>query len=81
MQHVKHAHGAGRCTPTSDEAPAVAAAQGFRDQPRIVGGDFRADRIARQAADAIEGEALLRGEMLHGACRLIEKALEGRSHA
>jgi hypothetical protein len=25
--------------------------------------------------------AFLQGEMLHGACRLIEKALEGRRHA
>jgi hypothetical protein len=25
--------------------------------------------------------SFLTGEMLHGACRLIEKALEGRGHA
>lgn len=39
-----------------------------------------------QAGTAQPGElavilAFLTGEMLHGACRLIEKALEGRHHA
>lgn len=41
------------------------------------------DRLAQQQAQPEELAALLtflRGEMLHGACRVIEKALEGVSH-
>ena len=90
---------------TKNEAPAVAAAQGFRDQTREDEVDFQASGFAKQAALVVEGEAyaaaylerlqagtaqpgelaliveFLRGEMLHGACRAIEKALEGRHHA
>lgn len=102
MQYVKHACGA---RPRNDEAPAGDAARDFRDQSKNDGARFRADGIARQAANAIEGEAyalayverldrgtaqpgelavllsFLAGEMLHGACRVIEKALEGQRHA
>ena len=42
------------------------------------------DRLRDGTAQPGELAAMLcylRGELLHGACRLIEKALEGRSHA
>jgi hypothetical protein len=89
----------------SNEAPAVAAAQGFGDQRNLDSGDFRCSSISAQAALTIEGEAYARayldrlhadavrsgelavllsflsGEMLNGACRLIEKALRGGRHA
>jgi len=105
MQNIMHAHGAGRCTPINDEAPAGDVARGFKDHSQDNDSHFRADGIARQAADVIEGEqyaavyfdrlragmsrpgelagllSFLTGEMLHGACRVIEKALEGRRNA
>lgn len=88
-----------------DEAPAVAAAQGFREQGTADGADFPRGSMSTQAALIIEGEAYarayldrlqrgtvspddltvlmayLRGEMLAGACRVIEKALRGGRHA
>lgn len=88
----------------SDEAPAVAAAQGFRDEGTADSPDFRCSSMSAQAALTIEGEAyaraylerlqrgtlspddlpvlmsFLHGEMLAGACRVIEKAL-GVRHA
>lgn len=93
----------GPVTPTSDEAQAVAAAQGFRDD-QFPSPDFPCCGVSTQAALSIEGEdyareylarlhggiaepgelavivAFLTGEMLHGACRLIERAL-GVPHA
>ena len=90
-------------TPTNKEAPAVAAAQGFRDDQEL-SPDFRCGSVSTQAALTIEGEAyarayldrlkrgtvspddlavlmaFLQGEMLAGACRVIEKAL-GVRHA
>ncbi len=96
---------AGTAPLTSDEAPAVGAARGFRDQADWESTDFHASGVADQAALLIEGEAyatayldrlhdgmvqpgdlatvlsFLSGEMLHGACRAIEKALEGQHHA
>ena len=91
--------------PTNDEAPAVAAAQGFEKQEQNEHTDFRAAGAANQAALTIAGEhcarsyldrlrdgtarpgdlaamlCYLRGELMHGACRLIEKALEGQRNA
>ena len=87
----------------SDEAPTVAAAQGFRDDQKQ-SPDFPCCGVSAQAALTIEGAeyarayldrlqsgmaspddlavlmAFLRGEMLAGACRVIEKAL-GVRHA
>lgn len=61
----------------------------FADQAALVieGGLYAQAFIDRlQAGTAQPGElamivAFLRGEMLHGACRVIEKALEGPHHA
>ncbi len=89
---------------TNDEAPAVAAAQGFRDNQKL-SPDFPNCSESAQAALTIEGEAyarayldrlqrgtvspddlavlmaFLNGEMLAGACRVLEKALQGGRHA
>ena len=64
-------------------------APGIADQAALVieGGLYAQAFIDRlQAGIAQPGElavivAFLRGEMLHGACRVIEKALEGPHHA
>ena len=104
MQSHQHAHGAGRCTPSNETTRARNAGR-IEDQHQQDSVNFRADGIARQAADVIEGEAyalaylerlqrgtvspddlaavmaFLRGEMLDGACRVIEKALRGGHHA
>jgi hypothetical protein len=88
---------------TNDEAPAVAAAQAFRDVQEL-SPDLPCCSESALAALTIEGEAyarayldrlqrgtvstddlavlmaFLRGEMLAGACRVIEKAL-GARHA
>lgn len=61
----------------------------FADQAaRVIEGEQYAtaylDRLQAQMAQPGELAALLAylsGEALHGACRLIEKALEGRHHA
>jgi hypothetical protein len=103
MHNINHARGAGRCTPTR-ETTRVASAGRIEGKHEWSSADFRADGIARQAADVIEGEqyaqayldrlqrgtvtpddlavlmAFLRGEMLAGACRVIEEAL-GVRHA
>jgi hypothetical protein len=59
MQSIKHAHGAGRCTPTSETAR-VASAGRIEVQRTGDSADFRADGITRQAADVIEGEQYAR---------------------
>jgi hypothetical protein len=88
---------------TSDEAPAVAAAQGSRVD-HVQSPDFPCCGAAGQAALTIEGEdyaraylrrlhddavqpdelatllTFLTGERLHGACRVLEKALRGGRH-
>jgi hypothetical protein len=95
--HNVGAVASGPVTPTSDEAPAGGAAQGFKIESsnlhsasasqsmhalRVIEGEEYArayiDRL--QAGIASRGElavilAFLDGEMLHGACRVIEKAL------
>ena len=54
--------------PTSDEPPAVAAAQGFRDQAKEDGADFAATVAAAEAAKAfstLRAVLAMRGFALH----------------
>ena len=87
--------------PTSDDAPAVSAAEAPRAEQNEIP-DFQCSGIALQAALRVEGEsyaaayierlgtgmaqpgdlagllAFMSGELMHGFCRHIEKALEAR---
>lgn len=73
---------------TTDKSP-DSQADRFADQATdvIEGEEYARAYLARMGdGTAQPGElavilAFLTGEMLHGACRLIEKALEGRRHA
>ena len=66
--------------------PATAISKSATQIIALEGEAYAAAYLTRlQAGTACPGElgaivALLQGEMLHAACRLIEKALEGRRH-
>lgn len=76
-------------TAITNNATQIIARNGIAEQAaqRIEGEAYSAAYLQRlQAGTALPGElsvivAFLQGEMLHGACRLIEKALEGKRHA
>ena len=76
-------------TAITNNATQIIARNGIAEQAaqRIEGEAYSAAYLQRlQAGTALPGElsvivAFLQGEMLHGACRVIEKALEGRRHA
>jgi len=54
MHNIKHAHGAGRCTPISDEASAGDAARGFRDQSQESRGNYPALDTDSKTRAAVE---------------------------